>query len=115
MPTGKCIVEFDQIGSYEKEICCGNGRHLLLLLILTVWLFWPVPNAAQNDLAGVTITAGQEESAQQYALGLLYAEAGDWAAAQEQYAEAVLSTQPEIQQASRLDYRVCWQLKSIGA
>lgn len=72
----------------------------LLLFLLTAWLFWPVPNAAQNDLAGVTITSGQEEVAQQYALGLLYEETGDWEAAQEQYAEAALSVQPEIQQAA---------------
>lgn len=92
---------------------------LLLFLLLMAWLFWPVPNAAQNDLAGVTITSGQEEAAQQYALGLLYEEAGDWAAAQEQYAEAALSVQPEIQQAamtglSRVlaaqeNWRLAWQ------
>ncbi|MBK8989904.1 MAG: hypothetical protein IPM39_28215 [Chloroflexi bacterium] len=73
---------------------------LFLFLLLMVWLLWPVPNAAQNDLAGVTITNGQEEAARQYALGLVYEEAGDWAAAQEQYAEAALSVQPEIQQAA---------------
>ena len=54
----------------------------LLFLLLTAWLFWPVPNAAKNDLAGVAIVAGQEEAAQQYALGLLYEEAGDWEALQ---------------------------------
>lgn len=73
---------------------------LLLFLLLTAWLFWPVPNAAKNDLAGVAIVAGQEEAAQQYGLGLLYEEAGDWEAAQEQYAEASLSTQVEVQQAA---------------
>ncbi len=73
---------------------------LFLFLLLTAWLFWPVPNAAQNDLAGVTITAGQEKAAQQYALGLLYEQTGEWDAAQEQYAEAALSTQTEIQQAA---------------
>lgn len=73
---------------------------LILFLLLTAWLFWPVPNDAQSGLAGVAITPGQEEAAQQYALGLLYEEAGEWSAAQEQYAEAALSTQPEIQQAA---------------
>lgn len=92
---------------------------LLLFLLLTAWLFWPVPNAAKNDLAGVAIVAGQEEAAQQYALGLLYEEAGDWEAAQEQYAEAALSTQVEVQQAataglSRVlaaqeNWRLAWQ------
>ncbi len=111
----------------KKRYVAATAVTLLLLLILTVWLFWPVPNAAQNDLAGVTITAGQEESAQQYALGLLYEEAGDWAAAQEQYAEAVLSTQPEIQQAAtaglsrvlaakeywRLTWRAQWRATAV--
>ncbi|MCA9875328.1 MAG: hypothetical protein KC441_16770 [Anaerolineales bacterium] len=111
----------------NKKLWIATAVILILFLLLTAWLFWPVPSTAQNDLAGITVTGGQEEAAQQYALGLLYEEVGDWEAAQEQYAEAALSTQPEIQQAAtaglsrvlatkenwRLTWRAQWQTTAV--
>lgn len=103
----------------KKRYVAATVVIFIFFLLLTAWLFWPVPDATQNDLAGVTIAAGQEKAAQQYALGLLYERAGDWDAAQKQYAEAAFSAQHEIQQAaaaglSRVltakgNWRLAWQ------